>query len=193
MGRLVALGLGEHCAGARACHGTVGCELFMSLPTSVTAPLRVTVPTVCLCTVVPRRCQRFENGLFPALLHAVPHTNHCWTPGSVGREQDLPSSQGGSSQVLPAELGVLVTALPAPFADNPPAATKSKTSEDIAQSSKYSPAYSPDPYYHSESEYWSFQGSPKGNSPQRCWRMGNPIPAPKPSYSLGGSTPLSWV
>lgn len=103
------------------------------------------------------------------------------------------SSQGGSSQVLPAELGVLVTALPAPFADNPPAATKSKTSEDIAQSSKYSPAYSPDPYYHSESEYWPFQGSPKGNSPQRFWRMGNPIPAPKPSYSLGGSTPLSWV
>ncbi|XP_043376970.1 actin-binding LIM protein 3 isoform X8 [Chelonia mydas] len=45
--------------------------------------------------------------------------------------------------------------------DNPPAATKSKTSEDIAQSSKYSPAYSPDPYYHSESEYWLFQGSPK--------------------------------
>ncbi|XP_032995825.1 actin-binding LIM protein 3 isoform X17 [Lacerta agilis] len=41
------------------------------------------------------------------------------------------------------------------------AATKSKTSEDIAQSSKYSPAYSPDPYYHSETEYWTFQGSPK--------------------------------
>ncbi|XP_032995822.1 actin-binding LIM protein 3 isoform X14 [Lacerta agilis] len=40
-------------------------------------------------------------------------------------------------------------------------ATKSKTSEDIAQSSKYSPAYSPDPYYHSETEYWTFQGSPK--------------------------------
>uniref|UniRef100_K7FFL8 Actin binding LIM protein family member 3 n=1 Tax=Pelodiscus sinensis TaxID=13735 RepID=K7FFL8_PELSI len=45
--------------------------------------------------------------------------------------------------------------------DHPPAATKSKTSDDIAQSSKYSPAYSPDPYYHSESEYWPFQGSPK--------------------------------
>nr|XP_034961163.1 actin-binding LIM protein 3 isoform X1 [Zootoca vivipara] len=41
------------------------------------------------------------------------------------------------------------------------AATKSKTSEDIAHSSKYSPAYSPDPYYHSETEYWTFQGSPK--------------------------------
>ncbi|KFZ55518.1 Actin-binding LIM protein 3, partial [Antrostomus carolinensis] len=52
-------------------------------------------------------------------------------------------------------------ALPASFADDLSAATKSKTSEDIAQSSKYSPAYSPDPYYHSESEYWSFQGSPK--------------------------------
>ncbi|KAK2540634.1 Ablim3 isoform B [Columba livia] len=51
--------------------------------------------------------------------------------------------------------------------DNPPAATKSKTSEDIAQSSKYSPAYSPDPYYHSESEYWPFQGSPKAPRARR--------------------------
>uniref|UniRef100_A0A8C3LHZ2 Actin binding LIM protein family member 3 n=1 Tax=Chrysolophus pictus TaxID=9089 RepID=A0A8C3LHZ2_CHRPC len=47
------------------------------------------------------------------------------------------------------------------------ATTKSKTSEDIAQSSKYSPAYSPDPYYHSESEYWSFQGSPKAPRARR--------------------------
>ncbi|XP_063269546.1 actin-binding LIM protein 3 isoform X2 [Prinia subflava] len=46
-------------------------------------------------------------------------------------------------------------------------ATKSKTSEDIAHSSKYSPAYSPDPYYHSESEYWSFQGSPKAPRARR--------------------------
>uniref|UniRef100_A0A8C2T8X9 Actin binding LIM protein family member 3 n=1 Tax=Coturnix japonica TaxID=93934 RepID=A0A8C2T8X9_COTJA len=46
-------------------------------------------------------------------------------------------------------------------------ATKSKTSEDIAQTSKYSPAYSPDPYYHSESEYWSFQGSPKAPRARR--------------------------
>uniref|UniRef100_A0A803T0Y7 Actin binding LIM protein family member 3 n=1 Tax=Anolis carolinensis TaxID=28377 RepID=A0A803T0Y7_ANOCA len=45
--------------------------------------------------------------------------------------------------------------------DTHSAATKSKTSEDIAQTSKYSPAYSPDPYYHSETEYWTFQGSPK--------------------------------
>ncbi|XP_077183193.1 actin-binding LIM protein 3 [Paroedura picta] len=45
--------------------------------------------------------------------------------------------------------------------DNQSTATKSKTSEDIAHSSKYSPAYSPDPYYHSETEYWTFQGSPK--------------------------------
>ncbi|KFU92884.1 Actin-binding LIM protein 3, partial [Chaetura pelagica] len=59
------------------------------------------------------------------------------------------------------------SALLAPFADNLPAATKSKTSEDIAQSSKYSPAYSPDPYYHSESEYWSFQGSPKAPRARR--------------------------
>ncbi|XP_013367798.1 PREDICTED: actin-binding LIM protein 3 isoform X7 [Chinchilla lanigera] len=40
-------------------------------------------------------------------------------------------------------------------------ATKSKTSEDISQSSKYSPAYSPDPYYAAESEYWTYHGSPK--------------------------------
>lgn len=40
-------------------------------------------------------------------------------------------------------------------------ATKSKTSEDISQASKYSPAYSPDPYYASESEYWTYHGSPK--------------------------------
>uniref|UniRef100_A0A8C5U2S3 Actin binding LIM protein family member 3 n=1 Tax=Malurus cyaneus samueli TaxID=2593467 RepID=A0A8C5U2S3_9PASS len=51
--------------------------------------------------------------------------------------------------------------------DPPSAATKSKTSEDIAQSSKYSPAYSPDPYYHSESEYWSFQSSPKAPRARR--------------------------
>ncbi|XP_010848820.1 PREDICTED: actin-binding LIM protein 3 isoform X4 [Bison bison bison] len=40
-------------------------------------------------------------------------------------------------------------------------ATKSKTSEDISQASKYSPAYSPDPYYATESEYWTYHGSPK--------------------------------
>lgn len=40
-------------------------------------------------------------------------------------------------------------------------ATKSKTSEDISQPSKYSPAYSPDPYYASESDYWTYHGSPK--------------------------------
>lgn len=68
------------------------------------------------------------------------------------------------------------------FADDIPAATKSKTSEDIAQSSKYSPAYSPDPYYHSESEYWSFQSSPKGNSrpPPSAVGKGNPTPSPTP-------------
>ncbi|XP_020940650.1 actin-binding LIM protein 3 isoform X7 [Sus scrofa] len=40
-------------------------------------------------------------------------------------------------------------------------ATKSKTSEDISQASKYSPGYSPDPYYAAESEYWTYHGSPK--------------------------------
>ncbi|XP_042310137.1 actin-binding LIM protein 3 isoform X11 [Sceloporus undulatus] len=51
--------------------------------------------------------------------------------------------------------------------DTHSAATKSKTSEDIAQTSKYSPAYSPDPYYHSETEYWTFQGSPKAPQVRR--------------------------
>ncbi|XP_027697684.1 actin-binding LIM protein 3 isoform X3 [Vombatus ursinus] len=40
-------------------------------------------------------------------------------------------------------------------------ATKSKTSEDITQSSKYAPAYSPDLYYGSESEFWTYHSSPK--------------------------------
>lgn len=40
-------------------------------------------------------------------------------------------------------------------------ATKSKTSEDISQTSKYSPAYSPDPYYATESDFWTYHGSPK--------------------------------
>ncbi|KAM3925761.1 actin-binding LIM protein 3 isoform 3-T3 [Leptodactylus fuscus] len=38
-------------------------------------------------------------------------------------------------------------------------ATKSKTSDDLVQSSKYLPSYSPDPYYQSEPEYWMY--SPK--------------------------------
>uniref|UniRef100_A0A8D2N406 Actin binding LIM protein family member 3 n=1 Tax=Zonotrichia albicollis TaxID=44394 RepID=A0A8D2N406_ZONAL len=76
-----------------------------------------------------------------------------------------PTSWGGKRICL--ALGILTLALPSPSADTPSAATKSKTSEDIAQSSKYSPAYSPDPYYHSESEYWSFQGSPKAPRARR--------------------------
>lgn len=110
-----------------------------------------------------------------------------------GREEDLCLSQGGCLQVLPEGLSVLITALPAPFADDIPAATKSKTSEDIAQSSKYSPAYSPDPYYHSESEYWSFQSSPKGNSrhPPQCCGKGKPNPLPNPQirHPQGGYLP----
>lgn len=93
----------------------------------------------------------------------------------------MPSFGGGSLQILTSAV----------FADNPCAATKSKTSEDIAQSSKYSPAYSPDPYYHSESEYWSFQGSPKGNkSPFGAGRKGNTF---LPPNFLGGNATLSWV
>ncbi|XP_053573088.1 actin-binding LIM protein 3 isoform X5 [Bombina bombina] len=43
--------------------------------------------------------------------------------------------------------------------DDPFEATKSKTSDDLVQSSKYLPAYASDPYYQSESEYWMY--SPK--------------------------------
>ncbi|CAI9564648.1 unnamed protein product, partial [Staurois parvus] len=45
------------------------------------------------------------------------------------------------------------------MSDDPDEATKSKTSEDLVQSSKYLPPYSPDPYYQSEPEYWMY--SPK--------------------------------
>ncbi|XP_032707390.1 actin-binding LIM protein 3 isoform X6 [Lontra canadensis] len=46
-------------------------------------------------------------------------------------------------------------------------ATKSKTSEDVSQASKYSPAYSPDPYFAAESEYWTYHGSPKAARARR--------------------------
>lgn len=57
-------------------------------------------------------------------------------------------------------------------------ATKSKTSEDISQASKYSPAYSPDPYYAAESEYWTYHGSPKGSVPHRGAKARALSPAP---------------
>uniref|UniRef100_A0A671QL05 Actin-binding LIM protein 3-like n=1 Tax=Sinocyclocheilus anshuiensis TaxID=1608454 RepID=A0A671QL05_9TELE len=40
-------------------------------------------------------------------------------------------------------------------------ATKSKTSEDIVQSSKFPSAYSPEHYQHSESDYYHYTSSPK--------------------------------
>lgn len=46
------------------------------------------------------------------------------------------------------------------FADNNNEATKSRTSEDIAQSSKFS-AYSPEHYQHSPTDYYQNIGSPK--------------------------------
>ncbi|XP_069052111.1 actin-binding LIM protein 3 isoform X12 [Lepisosteus oculatus] len=46
-------------------------------------------------------------------------------------------------------------------------ATKSKTSEDIVQSSKYPSAYSPDQYHHSESNYYHYTGSPKAPRARR--------------------------
>ncbi|KAG1954405.1 actin-binding LIM protein 3 isoform X6 [Pimephales promelas] len=53
-------------------------------------------------------------------------------------------------------------------------ATKSKTSEDILQSSKFSSAYSPEHYQHSESDYYHYTSSPKS------------LRAPRRRYSSGG-------
>uniref|UniRef100_A0A8C1IGQ0 Actin binding LIM protein family, member 3 n=1 Tax=Cyprinus carpio TaxID=7962 RepID=A0A8C1IGQ0_CYPCA len=53
-------------------------------------------------------------------------------------------------------------------------ATKSKTSEDIVQSSKFLSAYSPEHYQHSESDYYHYTSSPKS------------LRAPRRRYSSGG-------
>ncbi|XP_016316667.1 actin-binding LIM protein 3 isoform X4 [Sinocyclocheilus anshuiensis] len=53
-------------------------------------------------------------------------------------------------------------------------ATKSKTSEDIVQSSKFTSAYSPENYQHSESDYYNYTSSPKS------------LRAPRRRYSSGG-------
>ncbi|XP_059371745.1 actin-binding LIM protein 3 isoform X4 [Carassius carassius] len=53
-------------------------------------------------------------------------------------------------------------------------ATKSKTSEDIVQSSKLLSAYSPEHYQHSESDYYHYTSSPKS------------LRAPRRRYSSGG-------
>ncbi|KAF4104822.1 hypothetical protein G5714_014153 [Onychostoma macrolepis] len=53
-------------------------------------------------------------------------------------------------------------------------ATKSKTSEDIVQSSKFPSAYSPEHYQHSESDYYHYTSSPKS------------LRAPRRRYSSGG-------
>nr|XP_005173380.1 actin-binding LIM protein 3 isoform X4 [Danio rerio] len=53
-------------------------------------------------------------------------------------------------------------------------ATKSKTSEDIVQSSKFPSAYSPEHYQHSESDYSYYTSSPKS------------LRAPRRRYSSGG-------
>uniref|UniRef100_A0A8C1Z010 Actin binding LIM protein family, member 3 n=1 Tax=Cyprinus carpio TaxID=7962 RepID=A0A8C1Z010_CYPCA len=52
--------------------------------------------------------------------------------------------------------------------------TKSKTSEDIVQSSKFLSAYSPEHYQHSESDYYHYTSSPKS------------LRAPRRRYSSGG-------
>ncbi|XP_026991872.1 actin-binding LIM protein 3 isoform X12 [Tachysurus fulvidraco] len=52
-------------------------------------------------------------------------------------------------------------------------ATKSKTSEDILQSSRFSTAYSPEHYQHSQSDYFQNPGSPKSlRIPRRRFSSG---------------------
>lgn len=74
------------------------------------------------------------------------------------------------------------------FAGDLSTATKSKTSEDISQASKYSPAYSPDPYYAAESEYWTYHGSPKGSYP-----TGEPKPGTQGSRTVTHSFTQSFI
>ncbi|XP_058253332.1 actin-binding LIM protein 3 isoform X6 [Hemibagrus wyckioides] len=57
--------------------------------------------------------------------------------------------------------------------DNHDAATKSKTSEDILQSSRFSTAYSPEHYQHPQSDYFQNPGSPKSlRIPRRRFSSG---------------------
>nr|XP_033783429.1 actin-binding LIM protein 3 isoform X3 [Geotrypetes seraphini] len=65
-------------------------------------------------------------------------------------------------------------------------ATKSKTSEDIVQASKYLPAYSSDPYYHPETEYWTFQGSPKATRARRFSSGGEEDGFDRSMYKIQG-------
>ncbi|KAM9470091.1 actin-binding LIM protein 3 isoform 6-T6 [Clarias gariepinus] len=57
--------------------------------------------------------------------------------------------------------------------DNHDTATKSKTSEDILQSSRFTTAYSPEQYQHSQSDYFQPTGSPKSlRIPRRRFSSG---------------------
>ncbi|KAL4631273.1 actin-binding LIM protein 3 isoform X4 [Arapaima gigas] len=52
-------------------------------------------------------------------------------------------------------------------------ATKSRTSDDIVQSSRFPSAYSPEYYQHSESDYYNYSGSPKAHCvPRRRYSSG---------------------
>lgn len=66
-------------------------------------------------------------------------------------------------------------------------ATKSKTSEDIAQASRYLPAYSPDSYYHSESDYWTCRSSPKAPRARRFSSGGEEDGFDRSLHKLQGS------
>ncbi|KAJ1126700.1 hypothetical protein NDU88_005106 [Pleurodeles waltl] len=71
--------------------------------------------------------------------------------------------------------------------DDPFEATKSKTSEDIAQASRYLPAYSPDSYYHSESDYWTCRSSPKAPRARRFSSGGEEDGFDRSLHKLQGS------
>uniref|UniRef100_A0A8C9U128 Actin binding LIM protein family member 3 n=1 Tax=Scleropages formosus TaxID=113540 RepID=A0A8C9U128_SCLFO len=52
-------------------------------------------------------------------------------------------------------------------------ATKSRTSDDIVQSSRFPSAYSPEQYQHSEADYYHYTGSPKASRvPRRRFSSG---------------------
>lgn len=82
----------------------------------------------------------------------------CWAGAWLRQGQECTGHSSGT-------LGLPAALFFGAFAGDLSTATKSKTSEDISQASKYSPAYSPDPYYAAESEYWTYHGSPKGSIP----------------------------
>lgn len=74
-----------------------------------------------------------------------------------------PSEKGQCSRTLPRTSGSLKLFLWV-LAGDLSTATKSKTSEDISKPRSTVQSTPPDPYYATESEYWTYHGSPKGTT-----------------------------